>query len=145
MPWIALSDAESVGPGDRLRISLLPPTVLAFGLTEGKIRQYLTDYTMLMILSVNEGWFPGSRIYVEAIPTGTLTVGQVRESVNFALSMLRDEWLVWAPGLTVGEIEVKRGIDLSLPVTTTIGLVALAAIIMVGFVLWKEYGKDLIK
>lgn len=136
MSWLPLTDADVVNPQDTLRIRILGGYV-EIGVSEAVVRAYLSDYTLLGIRSVRRILFTGYD--VEASPLGQLTVKEVRDMVTFALEQMRNQWSIAAPGMQVAEISVKHGWDIELPTSTTIGLVAITVIIVIGFALWNQY------
>jgi len=144
--WESVSDNYRLTAGEKLRVRIVM-TGINLGLSESESRRIIEKNSSLNVLQFDRtlaGYGPfHDDVWIVATVADNVPVGFVRADVETAINEIRSTWSVTAITAEVTDIEVWRpsiadAIIPDIPTTTTLSLISIAILAVVGFLVYRS-------
>lgn len=134
MAWLSISDGTTVRAGGRVRVNY--DSLCFGGLSEEDRRDAIDSYAPFEVTRLNDAPL---FLSVEGVMSRDATAAEIRAGVNQAFEELRSRWGVACVWTSVTSVQVPDGSVIpEVPVSTAITAAAMAAIVIVGFVVYRQ-------
>ena len=143
MGWSNVSDGYVLSVGQNVRVAIkggldIDPRNPNTETIRGYVQEYSEFSPGLIERSFGFGWY----VYGTAPDIPGYTVGELRGQMVLAIQAMKEQYFLVAPALQVYDISVEKagaGSPFEVPTTTAISLVAIAVLVVVGYLLFRTY------
>jgi hypothetical protein len=140
MSWVKVADHVQINSGVTVSVSF--DALCASFISQGDFRALLEEKSGLAITEVNS--VPGFNFFI-GTAKWDVTAGELRRMSQAVLDEIRSYWTVACTHAAVTDIEIQSsgGFLPEVSTQTTLSLAAIAVILVVGFVIYRNLKNDL--